>query len=243
MIFITENDHDEIINHHCDKSLMQKTDSFSGITAFVAAAQHGSFTAAADKLGITKSAAGKRISQLEAALGVSLFQRGNRRITLTPAGEKYLARCLSALAILGEAEDEISEQQTTLSGRQLTTQTSVLCAAPGYLTRAGTPADTGELMQHRCITGFRRDKPFYWSLYCDGQLLRIIPPPFYELADGDAMLAAVLGGHGIAQLPLWMIGDYLADGSLCRVLPVTAHRPRYIFSGRRRRSYRSEPVA
>ena len=43
---------------------MQKTDSFSGITAFVAAAQHGSFTAAADKLGITKSAAGKRISQL-----------------------------------------------------------------------------------------------------------------------------------------------------------------------------------
>ncbi len=85
MIFITENDYDEIINHHCDKSLMQKTDSFSGITAFVAAAQHGSFTAAADKLGITKSAAGKRISQLEAALGVSLFQRGNRRITLTPA--------------------------------------------------------------------------------------------------------------------------------------------------------------
>ncbi|EJK8622672.1 LysR family transcriptional regulator [Morganella morganii] len=39
---------------------MQKTDSFSGITAFVAAAQHGSFTAVADKLGITKSAAGRR---------------------------------------------------------------------------------------------------------------------------------------------------------------------------------------
>lgn len=38
MIFITENDYDEIISHHCDKSLMQKTDSFSGITAFVAAA-------------------------------------------------------------------------------------------------------------------------------------------------------------------------------------------------------------
>ncbi|HID7483466.1 TPA: LysR family transcriptional regulator [Morganella morganii] len=96
---------------------MQKTDSFSGITAFVAAAQSGSFTAAADKPGITKSAAGKRISQLEAAPGVSLFQRGNRRITLTPAGERYLTRCLSALAIPGEAEDEISEQQTTLSGR------------------------------------------------------------------------------------------------------------------------------
>ncbi|EOX0649437.1 LysR family transcriptional regulator [Morganella morganii] len=67
---------------------MQKTDSFSGITAFVAAAQHGSFTAAADKLGITKSAAGKRISQLEAALGVSLFQRGNRRIYPDPCRGK-----------------------------------------------------------------------------------------------------------------------------------------------------------
>ncbi|MEX9770064.1 LysR family transcriptional regulator [Morganella morganii] len=64
-----------------------------------------------------KISAGKRISQLEAAPGVSLFQRGNRRITLTPAGERYLTRCLSALAIPGGAEDEISEQQTTLSGR------------------------------------------------------------------------------------------------------------------------------
>ena len=59
MISITENDYDEIINHHCDKQIMQKTDSFSGITAFVAAAQLGSFTAAADKPGITKSATGK----------------------------------------------------------------------------------------------------------------------------------------------------------------------------------------
>lgn len=92
MIFITENDYDETINYHSDKPIMQKTDFFSGITAFVAAAQHGSLTAAADKPGITKSAAGKRISQLEAAPGVSLFQRGNRRITLTPAGENYLGR-------------------------------------------------------------------------------------------------------------------------------------------------------
>ncbi|EPK8198871.1 helix-turn-helix domain-containing protein [Morganella morganii] len=42
----------------------------------------------ADKLGITKSAAGKRISQLEAALGVSLFQRGNRRIYPDPCRGK-----------------------------------------------------------------------------------------------------------------------------------------------------------
>ena len=115
---------------------------------------------------------------------------------------------------------------TAVTGRPATDHTDIGAVCRAGLSGASRyPADTGELMQHRCITGFRRDKPFYWSLYCDGQLLRIIQPPFYELADGDAMLAAVLGGHGIAQLPLWMIGDYLADGSLCRVLPVTAHRP------------------
>ena len=41
-----------VINRSCRKRIL------FGITAFVAAAQHGSFTAAADKLGITKSAAG-----------------------------------------------------------------------------------------------------------------------------------------------------------------------------------------
>ena len=43
MIFITENDYDEIINHHCDKSLMQKTDSFSGSMNYPAksAISHG----------------------------------------------------------------------------------------------------------------------------------------------------------------------------------------------------------
>ncbi|MBC3959049.1 helix-turn-helix domain-containing protein [Morganella morganii] len=52
---------------------MQKTDSFSGITAFVAAAQHGSFTAAADKLGITKSAAGRRCVPPVAGLSAVLW--------------------------------------------------------------------------------------------------------------------------------------------------------------------------
>ncbi|OBU04970.1 LysR family transcriptional regulator [Morganella psychrotolerans] len=264
---------------------MQKNDSFSGITAFVAAAQSGSFTAAADKLGITKSAVSKRLILLESALGVSLFQRGNRRITLTISGERYLQHCLAALNILSEAEDDISKQQTTLSGRlridlpaafgrrrvmpvldglmsrypqlmmsisfreryidlaeegadlairigelansshliarRLTSQTLVLCAAPEYLAQYGEPETIDALAQHRCIVGFRQDQPFYWPLYCEEKPQRIIPPPFYELADGDAMLSTVLNGHGIAQLPLWMAGDYLRDGLLCRVLPAS----------------------
>ena len=49
---------------------MRKTDNLGGITAFVTTAQQGSFTAAAEQLGLTKSAVGKSVSRLEARLGV-----------------------------------------------------------------------------------------------------------------------------------------------------------------------------
>jgi len=46
---------------------------FDGIAEFVAVAQLGSFTAAADQLGITKSAVGRAVSRLEARLGAKLL--------------------------------------------------------------------------------------------------------------------------------------------------------------------------
>lgn len=72
---------------------MRRTDHLGGITAFVATAQQGSFTAAAEKLGLTKSAIGKSVSRLEDRLGLKLFQRSTRRLSLTPDGERFLASC------------------------------------------------------------------------------------------------------------------------------------------------------
>jgi len=96
---------------------MRRTDHLGGITAFVTTAQQGSFTAAAEKLGLTKSAIGKSVSRLEDRLGLKLFQRSTRRLSLTPDGERFLASCQSAIDILEQAEAELTSHTCQPSGR------------------------------------------------------------------------------------------------------------------------------
>lgn len=96
---------------------MRKNDHMGGIHAFVMTAQQGSFTAAAERLGLTKSAVGKSVARLEERLGLTLFQRSTRRLSLTPDGERYLASCLNALEILEQAEAELTSHISRPSGR------------------------------------------------------------------------------------------------------------------------------
>ena len=81
------------------------------IPVFVAVAENGGFAAAARKLGITKSAVSKRIGGLEAHLGAQLFHRSTRNISLTEAGEIYLAHAIQALGSAQEAEDAVAALQ------------------------------------------------------------------------------------------------------------------------------------
>lgn len=96
---------------------MRTTDHLGGITAFVTTAQRGSFTAAAEKLGLTKSAIGKSVSRLESRLGIKLFQRSTRRLSLTPDGERFLTSCQNAIDILEQAEAELTSYTSQPSGR------------------------------------------------------------------------------------------------------------------------------
>jgi DNA-binding transcriptional LysR family regulator len=73
-------------------------DSFNGIHIFLTTARSATFTEAADRLGITKSAVGKAIARLEARVGASLFYRSTRRLALSADGEAYFAVWSSALA-------------------------------------------------------------------------------------------------------------------------------------------------
>ncbi|MGC3940302.1 LysR family transcriptional regulator [Roseobacter sp. EG26] len=81
------------------------------IPVFVAVTENGSFAAAARRLGITKSAVSKRIGTLEARLGAQLFHRSTRSISLTEAGELYLAHAVQALGSAQEAEDAVTALQ------------------------------------------------------------------------------------------------------------------------------------
>lgn len=83
---------------------MMAIDTLNGVATFVTAARTANFTEAGELLGISKSAVGKAVARLEERLGVKLFHRTTRRVTLTADGEAYFEACASALETINEAE-------------------------------------------------------------------------------------------------------------------------------------------
>jgi len=87
------------------------------ISAFTAVAQTGSFTRAAEQLGITKSNVGKAVQRLEMRLGTKLFQRTTRAVRLTEDGETYLQAAQAAIDGLREAEQALAARKSEPTGR------------------------------------------------------------------------------------------------------------------------------
>jgi DNA-binding transcriptional LysR family regulator len=65
-------------------------ESLANLESFVQSAQLLSFSAAARRLALTPAAVSRNVATLERGLGVRLFQRSTRRVSLTEAGEKRL---------------------------------------------------------------------------------------------------------------------------------------------------------
>ncbi len=86
------------------------------IELFCKAAELGSFTGAAEALGLTPAAVSRSIGRLEARLGVRLFVRTTRSIRLTDDGELYRTQCQQALEQIAEAERALSGHQQVPSG-------------------------------------------------------------------------------------------------------------------------------
>ena len=78
-------------------------ESFGSIECFVRSAEGGSFAEAARRLSLTPAAVGKSVAKLEARLGVRLFQRSTRRLTLTEAGKRFLAEVSDSLITIQNA--------------------------------------------------------------------------------------------------------------------------------------------
>jgi DNA-binding transcriptional LysR family regulator len=96
---------------------MISSESLSGVATFVAVARSASFTQAGEVLGISKSAVGKAIARMEERLGVKLFHRTTRRLSLTADGEAYYAVCAAALDEIGEAESNLGTRLAEPAGR------------------------------------------------------------------------------------------------------------------------------
>lgn len=91
-------------------------DFTDGMRVFVAAAETGSFSGAAARLGMSPKLASKYMAELEARLGARLFQRTTRRLGLTPAGERLMIRAPGWLDDLGEMTGEAREPSRGMVG-------------------------------------------------------------------------------------------------------------------------------
>nr|WP_319248927.1 LysR family transcriptional regulator [uncultured Celeribacter sp.] len=91
-------------------------DLLDGVRAFVATAETGSFTAAADRLGISNRLTSKYVAELEERLGVRLLQRTTRKVGLTASGEELLARAPALLDDLDAMFGAVTEDTRGYSG-------------------------------------------------------------------------------------------------------------------------------
>lgn len=78
-------------------------ETFNSIECFVRSAEVGSFAEAARRLSLTPAAVGKSVAKLEARLGVRLFQRSTRSLTLTEAGQLFLGEVSGSLHTIQNA--------------------------------------------------------------------------------------------------------------------------------------------
>lgn len=88
----------------------------NSLTVFDSVVEAGSFTGAADRLGVAKAKVSVQIARLERQLGVSLFTRTTRQVTLTDAGRTLHDQCQPLLRGLSDALAEAGNELGELSG-------------------------------------------------------------------------------------------------------------------------------
>lgn len=113
-------------------------DTLDGMKTIVAVVETGSFTAASERLGISKALASKYVGEVEARLGVRLFNRSTRRLALTEEGQRYYDQALPLLEGFSALVDQVTGEQT----------------APRGLLRVSVPVTFGEMKLSPLIPKF-----------------------------------------------------------------------------------------
>lgn len=118
-------------------------DKLKAMTTFVQIADAGSLTAAAKASNASLPAVVRSLAALEQHLGVRLFNRTTRRITLTGEGRQYLERCRTVLTAVADAENELALDAAEPSGRLVVT----------------APALFGQMYVAPAVLGFAKRHP------------------------------------------------------------------------------------
>src|SRR3954464_1755754 len=152
---------------------------------FAAVVDTGSFTRAAERLGITKAVVSQQVAQLERDLGTSLLVRTTRRVHPTEAGRMFHARCTM---ILREAEDAFGELAQA-------------AAEPTGTLRITAPTDYGAEMVVPVITAFT-------ARYPACRVEQTLSDQTMDLAAADIDMAIRVGWLADSSLQARQIGSF-----------------------------------
>ncbi|MDO5091202.1 MAG: LysR family transcriptional regulator [Cardiobacteriaceae bacterium] len=192
--------------HNNDTITPPARDLFDGIAVFLSVARHKSFRAAADELGLSPSAVGQTIRNLEARLGTTLLARTTRRVGLTEAGERFLPQAEEAARLMMSARDTLHDFAGAASGTLRLTMPRVVAGliapllAEHFLPRhPGLALDLDasdrlvDLIAENRDAALRLDD----SLEKDMVAVRVSPPFPFVIVASPAYLAA----HGTPAEP------------------------------------------
>jgi DNA-binding transcriptional LysR family regulator len=118
-------------------------DSLDGLKTVIAVVETHSFTAASNRLGISKALVSKYVGEVEASLGARLFNRTTRRISLTDAGKRYYEQALIVLEQFSTMLDNVTDEQTS----------------PRGVLRVSAPVAIGEIVLAPLLPKFLQDFP------------------------------------------------------------------------------------
>jgi DNA-binding transcriptional LysR family regulator len=100
----------------------------------------------------------------------------------------------------------------------------VVCAAPGYLAKRGTPETADALIddKHDCLLlRYPGSKEYYWTLQTPDGIRKLEIGGPYDSDDGDVLTQWALEGRGIINKPLFEVKAHLNDGTLVEILKDT----------------------
>jgi DNA-binding transcriptional LysR family regulator len=104
---------------------------------------------------------------------------------------------------------------SSLVARRLLPVASVVVAAPSYLAKYGRPIRPHDLNAQHCLDYAYRTRQGVWRFTgSDGEEAQLVPAGPLRVTNADALLPTLLDGGGVAELPDFIVADYLADGRL-----------------------------
>ncbi len=161
----------------CQRSIYNKLigerilDTLDGLKTVVAAVETSSFTAASERLGMSKALVSKYVGEVESNLGIRLFNRTTRQLALTDAGRRYYQQAITLLEQYNALVDNVTGEQTK----------------PRGLLRVSAPVTFGEMKLSPLL-------PKFLALYPDLQIELVLTNNAIDMLEEGIDVRLRIGG-------------------------------------------------